>query len=83
MFSDKDEHIKYPKTMEELDPVLKRYQLLYLPGCGGSIDVVHLKWSNCPAGDRNRCVGKENFPTVAFEVVSDNFRRDETNPLVE
>lgn len=65
------------KTMEELSPIIKKYQSLFLPGCGGSIDVVHLKWSYCPAGDcnSNRCVGKEGFPTVAFEVVSDNSRR--------
>ena len=32
--------------------------------------MVHLKWSNCPAGDYNHCVGKEGFPTLAFEVIS-------------
>ena len=35
---------------------------------------MHLKWSNCPAGDFNQCKGKENFPTVAFEVISSNDR---------
>jgi hypothetical protein len=33
-----------------------------------------MKWSACPAGDFNRCKGKEKFPTLAFEVISDNFR---------
>ncbi len=49
---------------------MKRYEDNHLPGCGGSIDVVHLKWSNCPAGDLNRCKGKEAYPTLAFEVIS-------------
>ena len=41
-----------------------------MPGAGGSIDVVHLEWSYCPAGDVNQCKGKEGYPTVAFEVIS-------------
>ena len=41
-----------------------------MPGAGGSIDIVHLKWSHCPAGDYNRCKGKEAYPTVAFQVIS-------------
>ena len=35
-----------------------------------SIDVVHLKWSNCPAEDVNRATGKEGYPSLAFEVVT-------------
>ena len=73
MCSIQHEHIKYPDTFEDLLPILKRYSTLYLPGCDGSIDVVHLKWSNCPAGDKNRCTGKENYPTLSFEVISDNY----------
>ena len=49
---------------------MQRYSDNFLPGCGGSIDVVHVKWSMCPAGDINRCKGKEGYPSVAFEVVS-------------
>ena len=61
--------------MSELQNVMMQYQELFLPGAAGSIDVVHLKWSNCPAGDHNRCRGKEQFPTLAFECVTDNSRR--------
>lgn len=68
----KDEWIHYPKTMDKLSEVMKEYQECFLPGCGGSIDVVHLKWSCCPAGDYNQSCGKEKFPTVAFECVSDS-----------
>lgn len=49
-----------------------KYEFLYLPGCAGSIDVVHLKWSNCPSGDKNCCTGKGKFPMIAFEVILDN-----------
>eukprot|EP00956_Cyclotella_meneghiniana_P025798 scaffold54583_cov64-Cyclotella_meneghiniana.AAC.1 len=75
MYSVRDDYIKYPETLEDLRPIMKQYAEQFLPGCGGSIDVVHLKWSNCPAGDRNRCTGKEKFPTLAFECISDNKRR--------
>jgi hypothetical protein len=75
MVSVKEEFLHYPKDMEELKPVLDKYESLFLPGCGGSIDVIHIKWSACPAGDRNRCTGKEKYPTLSFEVVSDNARR--------
>ena len=31
---------------------------------------MHIKWSNCPAGDVNRAKGKEGYPSIAFEVVT-------------
>jgi hypothetical protein len=67
--SSKDEFIRYPDSLVNLKPIMEQYTYKKLPGCGGSIDVVHLKWSNCPACDYNRCLGKEGFPTLAFEVV--------------
>ena len=45
-----------------------------LPGCMGLKDVVHVKWSNSPAGNFNRCKGKESYLTIAFQCVS-NFKR--------
>jgi hypothetical protein len=53
---------------------MNKYTEKKLLGCGRSIDVVHLKWSNCPAGDYNRSLGKEGYPTLAFEVVTGNNR---------
>jgi hypothetical protein len=50
---------------------MKRYEEVGLPGCMGSVDVVHVKWSNCPAGDFNRAKGKESYPSLAFECISD------------
>lgn len=70
MYSIKYQHIYYPRTEEELKVVTDKYASVNLPGCGGSIDVVHVKWSNCPAGDYNRAKGKETFPSFAFQVIT-------------
>jgi hypothetical protein len=70
MYIIRDDYIGYPPTEMELQEVMQRYSDNFLPGCGGSIDIVHVKWSKCPAGDINRCKGKEGCPSVAFEVVS-------------
>ena len=70
MFSIKEDYICYPTTQDDLDTVMVRYADNFLPGCGGSVDVVHVKWSNCPAEDVNRAKGKEGFPSLAFKVVT-------------
>ena len=70
MYSIRDEFIKFPSTHGEVQCVMQPYLENFLPGCLGSIDVVHVKWSKCPAGDFNRAKGKEGFPSVAFEVVT-------------
>jgi hypothetical protein len=66
----KEEFVKYPETFDELTSVMSKYAAKKLHGCVGSIDVVHLKWSNCSAGDYNRRLGKEGYPTLAFEVIT-------------
>ena len=53
MNSVKSEYIFYPRDMEELQTTVRDYADQHLPGAGGSIDVVHVKWSRCPAGDYN------------------------------
>jgi hypothetical protein len=53
-----------------LKNVMGRYKENFLPCCGGSVDVVHLKRTKCPAGDYNHCKGKEGYPSVAFEVIT-------------
>ena len=70
MYSIRDRYVFYPRTEEELSKIMERYEAMKLPGAAGSIDVVHLRWRHCPAGDANRCTGKEGYPTVAFEVIS-------------
>ena len=73
--SNMSEWISYPSTLEGLRDVMDQYEKQLLPGCVGSIDVVHVKWSACPAGDTVKAKGKEKFTTVAFEVISDNNRK--------
>ena len=64
-----------PRCEEEYKSVSRRYEQVGLPGCMGSVDVVHVKWSNCPKGDYNRAKGKESYPSLAFECISDYDRR--------
>lgn len=69
-----DEWIKYAVSIDTLMPVLKEHDSIYLPGCGNSVEVVHLKWTSCPPGDYYRATGNGKFPTVPFECVTDNHR---------
>jgi hypothetical protein len=76
MFMDmREEYIYMPKNIRELDKIAKWYSAVGLPGACGSIDVVHVKWSNCPAGDFNRAKGKEGYPSLGFQCISDFNRR--------
>ena len=70
-----DDYIFLPKDEEQLRRVMRQYEEMGLPGAMGSVDVVHVKWSRCPAGDYNRAKGKESYPSVAFECISDFNRR--------
>ena len=54
--------------------MMNKYAPKKLPGCGGSIDAVHLKQSNCHAGDYNQSLGKEGYPTLVLEVITGNDR---------
>jgi len=71
MMDMRDEFISMPKNATELLPVARNYENVGLPGCCGSMDVVHVRWSQCPAGDLNRAKGKETYPSLAFECVTD------------
>ncbi len=75
MWSIRNEYIYLPRDDEEIRKVMKRYEEMGLPGAMGSVDVVHVKWSNCPHGDFNRAKGKESYPSLAFECISDFDRR--------
>ncbi len=54
----KDEYICIPRNITELRRVSWDYNVVGLPGCVGSMDVVHVKWANCPTGDHIRAKGK-------------------------
>jgi hypothetical protein len=62
----KDEYIFLPRNLTELKCVNEDYNDTGLPGCVGSMDVVHVKWYQCPTGDHNRVKGKEGYPTLGF-----------------
>ena len=74
-FENHNEYIYLPRDADELKLVSRRYREVGLPGAMGSKDVVHVKWSRAPAGDFNRCKGKESYPTIAFQCISNFDRR--------
>jgi len=53
----------------------KYYGDVGLPGCCGSMDVVHVKWSSCPTEDHNHVKGKAGYPTLEFQCITDYNRR--------
>ena len=70
LFDKREDYIYLPRDDLELRAVMQRYEEMGLPGAMGSVDVVHVKWSNCPAGDFNRAKGKQSYPSLAFECIT-------------
>jgi len=71
----KDEYVFLPRNLTELRRMSKYYDEVGLPGCCGSMDVVHVKWLSCPTGDHNRAKGKAGYPTLAFQCITDYTHR--------
>ena len=71
----KVEYICLPRNLTKLQHVNKDYSTAGLPGCVGSMDVVHVKWSTCPTGDHNNAERKEGYPTLGFQCITDFNRR--------
>jgi hypothetical protein len=71
----REEQVFMPRNLTALTHVEGFYNAIGLPGCCGSVDVVHVKWSNCPAGDFNCTMGKESFPFLGFQCITDFNRR--------
>jgi hypothetical protein len=67
----RNEYINLPQNIPEMLRVTRCYESVGLPGACGSMDVVHVKWSSSPAGDANRAKGKEGYPTLAFQSITD------------
>jgi len=61
-----DNYISLPSDMAALRRVSRDYEENGLPGCVGSMDVVHVKWSSCPMGDHNHAKGKEAILPLHF-----------------
>jgi hypothetical protein len=71
----KDDYICLPRNLTKLKHVNKDYNTAGLPGCVGSMDVVHVKWFHCPTGNHNRAKGKEGYPTLGLQCIADFNRR--------
>ena len=74
MVNMKEEYVYLPRNLTELRRLSVDYDNVGLPGCCGSMDVVHVKWCSCPTGDHNRAKGKSSYPTLAFQCLT-NFNR--------
>jgi hypothetical protein len=64
----KDEYICIRRNITELRCVSWDYNAVGLPGCVGSMDVVHVNWANCPTGDHNCVKGKRGIQPLHFSV---------------
>jgi hypothetical protein len=71
----REEYISMPTNITQLRRITDFYKEARLPGCCGSMDVVHVKRSSCPTGDHNCAKGKEGYPSLAFQCVTDFNRR--------
>ena len=56
-----DEYISVSENVAALTCVMKCYESVGLPGACGPMDIVHVKWSNCPAGNYNRVKGSKGI----------------------
>lgn len=68
------EYLRGP-TEEEMQGILDWNASRSMPGCLGSIDCTHFWWSACPHGDKGSFSGKEGYPTIILEGVSDHTLR--------
>jgi hypothetical protein len=75
LYCARSEWIHFPQSMDKLHSVIDDYHRQDLPGAAGSIDVVHVKWSHCPAGEFNKCKGKESFASLALQCITNNCRK--------
>lgn len=59
----------YMPIGDDLKRVMEVYSRLGFPGCVGSADCTHVKWTRCPFTLNGSCTGKEGFSTLAFHVI--------------
>ena len=67
--------IKMPHDDDTIAHVTAQYEKRGLPGCVGSVDCVHVCWDRCPASMHSVCKGKDNVPTLAFQVVCSHTKK--------
>ncbi len=66
-----EEYINLPGNVVGLNRMTQLHASVGLPGACGLMDVVRIKWSSCPTGDYNQAKGKEGYPTLGFQVITD------------
>ena len=54
---------------------MEHHEEVGLPGAVGSVDVVHVHWATCPAGDFNQSKGNKSYPLLAFQCITDLDRK--------
>ena len=69
MSSIQTEFIYMPSDEVTFQKVVGEYTSRGLPGCVGSVDVVHIAWDRCPTQYMNMFKGKEGFPSIAYEII--------------
>ena len=66
------QHVRMPKTVEELSEIEAAYVSIDIPGACGSMDVVHIALCSCPYGLINVCTVKGGYPTLGYNVICDH-----------
>ena len=61
-----DEWVRLPKTSAEVAILEKPFRKLGVPGAICSQDGVHVAWNRCPSTLKPDYVGKEGYPTLAW-----------------
>jgi hypothetical protein len=69
------DNVHMPSDRAELESVENVYSLFGLPGCVESMDGVHFARDMCLAPSVPVYKGKENFPTLVYNVTCDHARR--------
>jgi len=66
-------HVYYPKTVDGIRATERAYRAQGLPGCVGSVDVVHMPWDAAPAAiNRMFYNGRKGVATYASVVTVDS-----------
>jgi hypothetical protein len=76
-FSKRDYHqfIRIPTcNSDELLRTMEVYRKLGFPCCFGSMDVTHVRWNRCPRLLKHEHLGKEGYPSLAFQVIVNHSR---------
>jgi len=66
-----DEHVRAPRTREELKEAVEKFERAGFPGCVGARDGTHVIFCGYKWKHKWEYVGKEGLPCVRFDCVVD------------